>query len=385
MKLRLVRPVGEPVPLGSRGPPARAADWGGYRSAWVDSGTTALGVAIAAAGELAGRVHSTVILPAFGCPDLVAAAHWAGVTPRLVDTLPERPWLDAAAVGNAMDPSVCAIVAPHFLGLRHPLGSLIEVCQRSGALLIEDSAQLGPASPSFRPEADLVVLSFGRGKPIPAGGGLLLSRGPAAPAVERIATRLPEAGPRRAGWRLRTLVQNLAMTRVGFGLAARIPWLRIGETRYRELRSPYRLRPGFEAAVREVISHWGPQEPAVARAYQQAFETEGAPALAGRLGWDGVSPLLRYPGLTKDAETRDRICDELNGLGIGASCFYGAALPDLEGMPDLDQPGNFPNAGDFAARLFTLPAHSGVRPRDIRLIENTVIRRLRSLRRKPET
>ena len=385
MRLRLLRPVGEPVPLRVRGQPTHTADWNGYMSAWVDSGTTALGVAIGAAAELPGRTAPTVILPAFGCPDLVAAAQWAGVTPRLVDTLPERPWVDAAAVGDAMDASVCAIVAPHFLGLRHPLGKLNEVCQRSGALLIEDSAQMGPTSPSFRPEADLVVLSFGRGKPIPAGGGLLLSRGSAAHVVERIAARLPEAGPQKAGWQMRTLVQNLGMTRVGFGLAARIPWLRVGETRYKDLRSPYRLRPGFRDAVREVISNWHVHEPAAARAYQEAFEADGAPGLAGSLGWDGASPLLRYPALVEDATARDAICDDLNRLGIGASPFYGSALPDLEGMPDLEQPGNVPNARDFAARLFTLPAHSGVRPRDIRLIEDTVIRQHGALRQQPGT
>jgi dTDP-4-amino-4,6-dideoxygalactose transaminase len=373
MKLRLLRPVGEPVPLYTRGGPARSARWEDYKSTWVDSGTTALGMAIAAAAELAGRAEKTVILPAFGCPDLVAAAKWAGVTPRLVDTLPGRPWLDESAVGNALDASVCAVVAPHFLGLRHPLRKLEQVCQRTGIPLIEDSAQLGPASPSFRPAADLVVLSFGRGKPIPAGGGLLLSRGSVAHVVERIAARLPEAGPQRAGWRLRILVQHLAMTRAGFGMAARIPWLRVGTTRYGELRSPHRLRPGFEAAVREVISNWRVHEPVAARAYQEAFQADGAPELAVSLGWDGASPLLRYPVLMEDSATRDRICDELNRLGIGASRFYGSALPDMEGMPDMEQPGSVTNARDFAARLLTLPAHSGVRPRDIRLIENTIL------------
>lgn len=386
MSLRLLRPVGEPVPLRTGGHPAREGDWDGYHGVWVDSGTTALAIAIAAASELTGRTTGSVILPAFGCPDLVAAANWAGVTPRLVDTATDRPWLDETAVAKAADASVCAIVAPHFLGLRHPLDGVAEIAQRTGALIIEDSAQLGPASPNFRPEADLVVLSFGRGKPIPAGGGLLLCRGPAAQVVERIVARLPEAGPQRAGWQLRTLVQNLAMTRVGFGLAARIPWLRVGATRYKELRSPHRLRPGFRDAVQEVISTWHVHEPAAARAYQEAFEADGAPGLAnlaGRLGWDGASPLLRYPALMEDAAARDSICDELNRIGIGASPFYGSALPDLEGMPDLEQPGNVPNAREFAARLFTLPAHSGVRPRDIRLIEDTVIRQHGALHRQP--
>ena len=373
MRLRLLRPVGEPVPLHARVQPADEAAWDGYTAIWVDSGTTALGIAIAAVADLAGRPHPSVILPAYGCPDLVAAAQWAGVTPRLVDTQPERPWLDDVAVGNAIDPSVAAIVAPHFLGIRHPLRNLKDLCQHTGALLIEDSAQLGPASPSFRPEADLVILSFGRGKPIPAGGGLLLCRGPAQAAADRIAARLPEAGPQGAGWRVHTLAQNLALTRVGFGLVARIPWLRVGETHFKELRSPHRLRHGFRMAVQNVIAEWPAPEPAVARAYAKHLEATGTPCLAKNLGWDGKSPLLRYPALMEDAATRNRVCDELHRLGIGASPFYGAALPDLGGMPDVDQSGSLTNARSFAARLLTLPTHSGVRRQDVELMEEVIL------------
>ena len=373
MRLRLLRPVGEPVPLHAGVQPVHEAAWDGYTAIWVDSGTTSLGIAIAAAAELTGRLHPVVILPAFGCPDLVAAAQWAGVTPRLVDTQPERPWLDDVAVGNAIDPSVVGIVTPHFLGLRHPLRSLKDLCQRTGTLLIEDSAQLGPASPSFRPEADLVILSFGRGKPIPAGGGLLLCRGPVRAAVEQIAARLPEAGPQGAGWKVRALAQNLALTRVGFGLVARIPRLRVGATRYKELRSPHRLRHGFRTAVQNVIAEWPAAEPVIARAYARHFEATGTACLAAELGWDGRSPLLRYPALMEDAAARNRTCDELHRLGISASPFYGAALPDLDGMPDVEQSGRLNNAGNFAARLLTLPTHSDVQPQDIDLIEKVIL------------
>jgi dTDP-4-amino-4,6-dideoxygalactose transaminase len=368
MRVRLLRPVGESVPLMTWGRAVRAPDWQGYTGTWVDSGTTALGVAIAAAATLSGQAKRSVILPAFGCPDLVAAAKWAGVTPRLVDTQAGRPWLDEAAVARAIDASVCAVVAPHFLGLRHPLNNLMEICQRRGIVLIEDSAQLGPASPSFCPEADLVVLSFGRGKPVPAGGGLLLARGSAAPVVARVAAQLPEAGAHALGWQLRTLVQNLAITRVGFGLVARIPWLRVGETRYKDLRSPHRLRTGFRDRVQRVIARWRVPEPVAERAYQKLFGAAGQSSLASELGWDGVSPLLRYPALVQDITARDSVCEELNRHGIGASLFYGSALPDLPEMPDLETRGGIENARAFAARLLTLPTHSGLQPTDIRLI-----------------
>jgi hypothetical protein len=191
------RPVGEPVPVfPRRGAPLA---WpAGYDAAWFDRGTTALAIAARALVLAAGRPEPRIVLPAYTCPDVVSAVLWAGAVPVLADTLPGLPWLDEAALQQHHDASWVGVIAPHFLGLRHPLDTLQSWCRSAGVGLIEDSAQLGPRSPAFQPVADLVVLSFGRGKPIPAGGGALLFRGGAC---------RPGAGARRAtrgGRRLRT-------------------------------------------------------------------------------------------------------------------------------------------------------------------------------------
>src|SRR5690606_37167025 len=139
MSVGRLRPVGEFLPL--RGIGLGTFRWpAGYRVAWVDSGTTALGLALRAAAERAGRAEASVILPGYTCPDVVSAALWAGLRPVVADTLPGSPWLDIDSVMACLDESVVAVVAPHFLGLRHPLRVLVEMCRTTGVLLVEDSA-----------------------------------------------------------------------------------------------------------------------------------------------------------------------------------------------------------------------------------------------------
>jgi len=53
-----------------------------------DTGTTALAVALLDARMRHGSSHPEAIVPAYGCPQLVAACLYASVRPRLVDTSP---------------------------------------------------------------------------------------------------------------------------------------------------------------------------------------------------------------------------------------------------------------------------------------------------------
>ena len=373
MSMGYLRPVGEylsvaagPSP-GFRWPP-------GYHVAWLDSGTSALGVALRVAAVHSGHATPSVLLPGYTCPDVVGAAAWSGLRPVLVDTRPGEPWLDEHRVAAAVDPWVAAVVAPHFLGLRHPLESLAKLCREAGIVLVEDSAQLGPTSAAFRPAADLVILSFGRGKPVPAGGGALLYRAHYADAVEAACGTLPERASSRTGWRLKAVVQNAAMTRPGFALVRALPGLHVGETRYRPLQSVSRLGRTAAASIEGVLAGWGPGHAETARALREIVGRLGLDDLPTGLGWDGASPLLRYPVLLRDRAARDQICEILHRRRIGASAFYAHALPDLRGMPGVQLPGELHSARDFAARLLTLPCHSGVRIADLETMERSLIR-----------
>src|SRR5690606_38180670 len=119
-----------------------------YRSVWLNSGTAALAQALIVAKRRQSSVaRPQVILPAYGCPDLVAAAVFAGLEPVLVDIETDDPAYSIDALRAALSTSVVAVVAVNFLGIPERLALLRDVLQEHGqALLIEDNAQWFPES-----------------------------------------------------------------------------------------------------------------------------------------------------------------------------------------------------------------------------------------------
>ena len=145
------------------------------------SGTEALSLAVRFAIADHSCVDSPeVLMPAYGCPDLVAAVIAQGATPVLVDLADHQtPFMSIHGVEAAITCNTVAIIAVGFLGLPERLEALADVARANTLLLIEDSAQCFPPK-SIEAGcylADLIVLSFGRGKPINLmGGGALLIR-----------------------------------------------------------------------------------------------------------------------------------------------------------------------------------------------------------------
>lgn len=358
MSLRRLRPVGEPLGPAGGGP----AGWpAGYRVFLVQSGTAALALALVAlAARAPGRRR--VLLPGYGCPDLVAAVVHAGLTPELVDTLPGQPFMDPARLASQLGDDVLAVLGVHVLGLAERLAELSSLAAARGAVLVEDSAQRLPEADG--PLADLVVLSFGRGKPAGAlGGGALLLREPALAGLEvnrfigpASAPRLPAALSRR--------LYNLLISPWPYGLVSRLPGLGLGATVYRPLAGIHALDPARAAFAASQFRRSRARLPGPA----QSALREGLgrlPAVVDLAAEQPGARLLRYPLLAPDRATRDCWYARLSAAGLGASVFYGQALADLPGLPPCREAG-LDQSRQLAGRLLTLPVHSAVRPADLR-------------------
>jgi dTDP-4-amino-4,6-dideoxygalactose transaminase len=77
---------------------------------------------------------------------------------------------------------------------------------------------------------------------------------------------------------------------------------------------------------------------------------------------DGVEnkyKLIRHPVLLNNRNTRDKIYEECNRLGLGVTKMYERPLFGIEGLEELLSNQKYcPNSIDFADRLITLPVHS---------------------------
>lgn len=378
--------VGKLRPVGSRVPSPRhqtrpVFPWEAfYQTQFMGSGTQALSVAIALSIQRRSGVPSPeVIVPAYGCPDLIAAIVAQGATPVLVDLEPDSAFMNIVSVREAISSSTVSIVGVGFLGISERIKLLAGICRENDLFLIEDSAQCFPPASSLQPLADCVVLSFGRGKPINLmGGGALLFRKQFAEEAELLLSRYPlEIRKTGIAWWSKRLLINFLLGRVPYKILERLP-LGIGETRFHQLLSISRERVPenlLSAGIHDLQSR-----PEINLIYDAAL-----PELK-EFGWKGLKKtsdcdrphgwphlLLRYPILAPSREIRDRAILMLNSAGIGANAFYGKILADIDGVDKQVMKGSYPTAADFAARLLTLPTHEDVEVSDVGVVKNILI------------
>ena len=341
-----------------------------YTPRFLHSGTAALAVAVAASVRLKEVAEPEVILPAYGCPDLVSAVVHAGARPVLVDLEPERPWMDLGQVAASVNSKTVAIIAVSLFGIPERLDAIGALANEAAIVLIEDSAQAFPhAGNGEFWKGDLVVLSFGRGKPVSLlGGGAVLYRD------RRFAGLLPDGGmpadSRRVTFRLQAALYNLLLSPRLYWIPQILPFLRLGETHYRQLDGIHPMDSARHALLACNIQAYRARpldgQDAVANLLK---ETAGSGNrlidLPVACGLSQSGKLLRYP-LLVDRDRRDELHRCLLGKGQGASIMYPAILAGLPGLEDvLFDAGEYPGASDFAARVLTLPVFNRLQDTDL--------------------
>ncbi len=346
-----------------------------YHAKYFASGTAALAAALCVAKRCKHSPQPEVLLPAYGCPDLVSAALYAGLKPVLVDLAPERPWFDLDALARAINANTVAIVAVNLFGLGERMTALLALAKAANVVLIEDSAQAFPmpGETDFW-QGDMVVLSFGRGKPVSLlGGGAVLFKGTeCAAGLSELHLEMHIENTSSALFWLRSVLYNRLISPRCYWLLAALPFLHLGETRYHPLRAIASMDRAHLARLAANIT-----------AYQQAHlrvQTQYAQRLAAQHAGQGLIDLaractlpatrrlLRYPLLLHPGQ-RDARYQLLQRKGLGASVMYPRALALIDGLGDcFAGQGSFPQAQQFAARLLALPVQDAVSAQDIEQI-----------------
>ena len=388
MRLSALPPVRRAVPL-RRGDPAIRLSmerfFGNRRITLCASGTAALSHAIARCAAQRSVSAPEVIIPAYGCPDLVSACVHASVYPRLVDIAPSHWSYELRELESALSPNTVAVIAVNLLGLGDGAAELIQFCKEKDLPVIQDSAQYLPRE-SIRWTGDYIVLSFGRGKPLNLlhGGALIgppeqnggLARGaPHAPWRDRL-----------LGTRAAAIAFNILTRPDAYRILSALPGTGLGDVKYKPLAQSAMLPD---------------------RAWKQvgiAFELYRKHASYRRDLWTdaieewrnfGIVPLdcpnsplpqepLRIALLAPDRGDRDSLVERLNRAGLGASRFYGTDLPAIASIPaEVKRQRPFPNASALAGRLFTLPTHQLVTAESVGTARNLVLEWHRSRRLRP--
>jgi dTDP-4-amino-4,6-dideoxygalactose transaminase len=338
----------------------------------TDSGTSALRLALAAAARAApGR---PVALPAYGCYDIATAALGAGVEAVLYD-------LDAATLApnpqsfmQALGARPAAVVVAELFGYPMDLPAIAERVRDAGSLLVEDAAQANGGTFGDHPLGSfgsLAVLSFNRGKGVTGGrgGALLANDGRGRELLETV----PAMQPARPGVRefLASISQWLLARPSLYRLPAALPFLRLGETVFRE-PAPPAAPPASTSGILSVTLGLAASEAACRSRHAKRL----LPPLRASGGLRTVEPhpggqpgYLRLPALAASERLRQRAC--ASGRSLGVAACYPLPLSRLGGFASRCRNGGatFPGAETLAARLLTLPTHGRLRPADLRALE----------------
>jgi dTDP-4-amino-4,6-dideoxygalactose transaminase len=349
----------------------------GRRAAFLTGrGASALMLLYDALGESGGRV----ILPAIGCPSLLATVVLSGRKPVVVDVDRDLN-IDPDRVDEEIRPGDI-VLAVHIFGIPCDILRLEKICRENGAMLIEDVAQAvgGRIPPDDRPLGtfgDASILSFAEGKILPThGGGLILTDdGNLASTLEDMTENLPK--------RPSTLVEKSRELRdeltIAFNKARRgnieaaSEWASLIDV-YRDIYS-CSIEPGELDAIVDALGSLGDiaaNRRSGVEIYKEHLSLPGVEHLEYP---DGCSP-FRYTFLLPefDGSTVQDITDAIRAEGMHASNLY---LPLHWLAPEKVDDAGCPRAELAGVRMINLWLDDGIPERDARKVSEILDRWVR--------
>lgn len=309
-----------------------AAAHGAAEAVAVNSGTSALHLALLAAGVEQG---DEVITVAMTFTATAAAIAYIGAKPVLVDVDPDSFTMDAALVEEKITPKTKAILPVHLYGQPADLAPLLEIADRHGVPLIEDAAQAHIAEYGGRrvgAQGFVGAFSFYPGKNLGAygEGGLALTNNPEAAERMRL---LRDWGQRR-------------------------------KYDHEMLAYNYRMDAIQGAILRVKLRHlerWTEDRRRIAAAYQEQLgnlELRLATELPGRRHVYHIYSLF-HPD-------RNRLRDHLAAKGIQTGMHYPVPLHLQRAYASLGhRDGDFPVSEQVAREQLSLPIYPEMTVEDV--------------------
>lgn len=348
-----------------------------FATSFYNSGTAALAAAVIAARKLKSTIdRPEVIVPAYGCPDLISAIIFAGAVPTLVDLEKNSPLISLNKIRDAINDKTIAIIAVRFLGVNEQFRNLSSIAKAYNLILIEDSAQGFPLTniESYW-HGDFVILSFGRGKPINLlGGGAVLTRKHHFKEALPVPSDTHKSIIDNIKYKIKLYIYNKSIKPTTYGLITKLPGLHIGQTIFTPLEAIQNIDNNNKSLLNSNIKAYQTQINCQLK-YKEMFKHTDNDLLIDlpqSLSHDMTYPLLRYPILIQDKLKRDHVYNKLKPYG--ASIMYKKPLYKIDGIKNIVKPidNSYSNASCFSQQLLTLPTHEGVCDRTLDIIQHVI-------------
>lgn len=311
-----------------------AAYCGGGETIAVNSGTSALHLALLAAGVGPG---DEVITTPFSFAATAATIHYCGATPVFVDIDRATFNLDPTKLDSAISSRTKAILPVHLYGQPAEMDPILALARSHGILVIEDAAQAHGAEYKGRRAgtlADLACFSFYPTKNLGAygeGGAVVTANPDFANTVRQLRS-----------------------------------W---GGPRYQHLLRGYNYRmEGMNGAILRVklrhLEGWTEARRAIAAAYHTALADAG-------VALPHAPPHTRhvYHAYTILAPHRDQLARDLNTAGVQTGVHYPAPIHLQPAYRDPRFPeGSLPAAESAAREVLSLPIYPEMQQGKVQIV-----------------
>lgn len=315
--------------------------------------------------------RSTVLVPAFCSSDYPDAVDGVGLDLERYDVDRETLSLDLEAVERRLDDhdgDALALVVVNVLGYGSPMEAVSDLCEDRDVALVEALGYAMGTTYRGRPLGtfgDCAVLNFQEGKPVPVGGGMVVSRNPAVPVSDAGRPAVSPNVGAVAGYAALsrpTLYAGYDRTRAWLAergyLSDRVT-THPGSKRGVAYEEPLATMSNFQGSLGRRILDRLPTH----RRHRARTAQFYADALSGADGLELLEPVdgvenhqyVRFPVVAASAGLRDAAVGALADRGIGAAPLYG--WPEIDGDA-------YPAARTLQERLFTLPTHPYVSATD---------------------
>ncbi len=299
-----------------------------------------------------GGERNRVLIPGYTCYSVAASAARAGLEISCYDLDPSTLFPDIDSVHAMAGRNTLAIVGQHLFGIPTPIEELKVVAHEVGASFIEDAAHgLGGIfqGKKLGTMGDFGLFSFGRGKPLPIGGGGALV-GPAGV----IEATIP--GPTPSGYldMTRAILSRFLSDKRVYGTLEALP-LGLGETIFnpRFVMEPMsRALQGLGTSSLRELRSLNEHRNAMASIYYQILGDEGQPPFHS----SDKAVFTRYPFMAGE----NPIPESLRKLGVRR--MYPKAILDEHTIAPYCAADNVPTPGAsrISERLITMPTHGGI-------------------------
>jgi len=318
-----------------------------------NSGRALLYILLDALKRKDGDLRNEVLIPGYTCYSVAASVAKAGLKIAIYDLDPRTFAPDIDSVKANSSENTLAIISQHLFGIPTPIDELRQIAEDMGTYIIEDAAQaLGGTmnGRSLGTMGDFGFFSFGRGKPLPLGGGGALI-GKDADVLSGL-----DLKPGNKGYvSLMTTAVSQVMSKPSLYWIPEMLPLGLGETifdpNFDVSAMPFVIQNLAENSM-EVLDELNTHRRHIAKTYKEAFDDECViPIPEGGSAVYTRFPLMAGPG---------PIPKELKRLGVRR--MYPKAIADEETIKPYiaNHQAQTPGTFEILRKLITLPTHLGI-------------------------